>query len=150
MEARTVEALVATAGKGFDDGKGSVIFSRGITQSISTAKTTELFYNVQVNKTSGVVSLNNNITVEHDLTLIKGIFTTNDNLFTWTNVGELSAPAPQSANYSDSYICICTTTGDQVSFTQPFDASFGFKINNAGDSSFFPVGLILYRQTECL
>ncbi len=142
---------VSTAGKGFKDGFGSVIFSGSATQSISTVNATELFYNLQINKsyTTGLVNLNNNITVEHNLTLTQGIFTTGYNLFTWkNNGGTLSAPEPSytanSTNYTKSFIATCDSTGKPINVagpTTPFGGNAGFQIKNVGNTdTYFPVG----------
>src|SRR5262249_38216807 len=106
---------------GFIPGTGSVIFSGPAAQQTLTAVSgTELFYNLQINKTasSGLVLLNNSITADHNLTLTKGIFVTQMNLFTWDkNGGTLSMPGTGfgesgSGSYTDSYIATCDAAGN--------------------------------------
>jgi len=142
---------VNTAGKGFKNGTGLVNFSGSATQTISAVKGTELFYNLQINKTTtaGLVNLNNNITVDRNLTLTQGIFTTGNNLFTWSNSGgTLTAPEPSytanSTNYTNSFIATCDNAGTPISVadaTTPFGGTAGFQIKNVGNSpTYFPVG----------
>jgi hypothetical protein len=144
---------VNTAGKGFIAGSGSVMFSgSSAQQTITAASGTELFYNLQINKTSttGLVLLNNNITVDHNLTLTKGIFVTAYNLFTWNNNGgTLSMPGTGpgesgSGLYSDSYIATCDAAGNPINVadaTTPFGGNVGFRIKNVGPTdTYFPVG----------
>jgi hypothetical protein len=140
---------VNNAGKGYKSGMGKVVFSGSATQSISTIKTTELFYNLQINKTtSGVVNLNKSIIVDNDLSLTSGIFATGNNLFTWNNTGTLSAPessyTPNSSNYTKSFIATCDNTGTPLNLagaTSPFTGSAGFQIKNVGNANtYFPVG----------
>lgn len=141
---------VNTAGSGFKNGTGLVNFSGSVTQTLGTVKAQELFYNLQINKTSnsGLVHLNSSITVEHDLTLSSGIFTTGINLFTWNNTGTLTAPEPtytaNSANYAKSFIATSDAGGVPVSVagpTTPFGGNVGFQIKNVGASdTYFPVG----------
>jgi hypothetical protein len=143
---------VSAIGKGFISGTGSVIFSGSATQSINTANTTELFYNLEINKTqtTGLVHLNNNITVDHNLQLTQGIFTTGNNLFTWNNnSGTLTAPEPDytanSTNYTKSFIATCDAAGIPITVADaytPFTGNAGFKIKNVGSrNTYFPVGV---------
>ncbi|QEC66767.1 T9SS type A sorting domain-containing protein [Panacibacter ginsenosidivorans] len=125
---------VSTAGLGFKDGIGNVILTGTVTQTISAAKQAELFYNLKINKTSGIASLAINVTVDNNLTLTKGAFATNNNLFTWSNIsGSIVLPA----TYTDSYICTCNSDGSPVTPT----GSNGFRIINVRGSSeqMFPV-----------
>lgn len=80
------------------------------------------------------------------LTLTNGILATGDNLLTWTKTGSLlpSAQTSYTANstsYKNSYICVCDAGGSALSFTEPFDGSKGFRINNVGTDTWFPVGV---------
>lgn len=141
---------VNTLNKGFIDGASNVIFSGGNTQTISTVKTEELFYNLQINKSTatGLVGLNDNITVEHDLTLTQGIFVTGYNLFTWNNTGTLTQPEPtytaNSTNYTKSFIATSDMTGTPINVagpTNPFNGNAGFRIGNVtNEDTYFPVG----------
>ncbi|HEY6977225.1 MAG TPA: T9SS type A sorting domain-containing protein, partial [Chitinophagaceae bacterium] len=150
---------VNTAGKGFLNGTGTVIFSGAANQTITAVKGTELFYNLKINKTSttGLVVLNNNITVDYDLTLTRGIFVTGYNLFTWNNNGgTLSSPGSGpggsgSGLYTDSYIATSEGSGTPINVggpTTPFAANAGFKIKNVGNTNtYFPVGASYLSST---
>lgn len=142
---------VSTAGKGFRYGTGNVIFSGSLTQSISTVNTEELFYNLQISKTTSaaVVNLNSNITIDHNLTLSNGIFATGSNLFTWNNNGGiLTCPEPaytaNSTNYTKSFIATCDNTGVPVNVadaTTAFMGNAGLRIKNVSNTNtYFPVG----------
>lgn len=143
---------VNTANKGFIKGNGTVIFSGGNTQTISTVKAEELFHNLQINKTAttGLALLNKNITVEKTLTLTKGIFVTQNNLFTFNNTGMLSMPGiglgqSGSGLYTDSYIAICDANGNPVtggaSASVEYTGNVGFRIKNVkNEDTYFPVG----------
>jgi len=137
---------------GFVSGTGTVIFSGTANQTVTAVKGTELFYNLQINKsaTTGLVLLNNNITVDHDLTLVKGIFVTGYNLFTWNNNGgTLSSPGTGpgesgSGSYTDSYIATSDASGTPLNVagpSTPFGGNVGFRIKNVGNTpTYFPVG----------
>ena len=143
---------VNTAGKGFINGTGTIIFSGAANQTISAVSGTELFYNVAIKKTAstGLVLLNNNITADHDLSLVKGIFVTGYNLFTWNNNGgALSMPGTGqgesgSGTYTDSYIATSDASGTPINAagpSTPFGANVGFRVKNVGASNtYFPVG----------
>ncbi len=143
---------VNTAGEGFLSGTGTVIFSGLANQTINAVKGTELFYNLKINKatTTGLVLLDNNITVDHDLTLIKGIFVTGYNLFTWNNNGgTLSSPGTGpgesgSGSYTDSYIATSDAAGTPLNVAgpaTPYGGNVGFRIKNVGNTpTYFPVG----------
>gem|GEM_PF-1606991 len=142
---------VNTSGKGFISGSGNIIFSGANIESIYTIKPVELFHDLRINKTtnSGLVNLNSSITVDHDLTLTKGIFTTGYNLFIWNNNGgTLSAPEPSytanSLNYTKSFIATCDAAGTPVNVADAvtsFGGTAGFMIKNVDNSNiYFPVG----------
>ncbi|CAN5730107.1 hypothetical protein BH10BAC2_BH10BAC2_15910 [soil metagenome] len=142
---------VNTAGKGFINGIGLANFSGSSTQTISALKGTELFYNLQIKKTTtaGLVNLNTNVTVDRNLTLTQGIITTGNNLFTWNNSGgTLTAPEPAytnaSLNYTKSFIATCDAAGNPITVadaTTPFGGNMGFRIKNIGNANtYFPIG----------
>jgi hypothetical protein len=143
---------VNAAGKGFISGTGTIIFSGPVNQTINDISGTELLYNLTIKKTAntGLVLLNNNITVGHDLTLVKGIFVTGYNLFTWNNNGGvLSMPGTGqgesgSGAYTDSYIATSDASGTPINVagpSTPFGGNVGFKVKNVGTSNtYFPVG----------
>jgi hypothetical protein len=143
---------VNNAGKGFLSGTGTVVFSGDANQTINALKGTELFYNLGIQKTTpdGLVLLNNDITVDHDLSLVKGIFVTEYNLFTWNNNGgELSMPGTGpgesgSGSYTDSYIATSDALGNPINVADaytPFGGDAGFRIKNVGNTdTYFPVG----------
>lgn len=126
--------MVATSGLGFKEGIGNIILTGTVTQIISAAKPEEAFYNMKINKTSGIVSLQKNIRVDNNLILSKGVFATNNYLFTWSNiVGSIVLPAM----YTDSYICTCNADGSAITAS----GSNGFRINNlrGNTEQIFPV-----------
>lgn len=135
---------------GFVPGTGSVVFSGANTQTLSSVNSPELFYNFEINKTAATQQLNLlvSITVNHDLTLTKGIITTDNKLFTWNKGGGGSLTAPNipwvtgQSNHSDSYIATCTAGGSPLSFTKPYNGSFGFNVLSIGGNNdvYFPVG----------
>lgn len=77
----------------------------------------------------------------NNLLLKNGILTTGENLFTFNNTGILLAPAPQAEDYKRSYICLCDSSGEVPVFVKPFAGQNGFRINNCGLNTFFPVGV---------
>lgn len=120
----------------FSEGVSTINFVGSGTQTI-TNTTQEVFYNLSVNKPSGVLSMNNSMSVANNLTLTKGIITTGNNLLTWNNTGTLTQPAV----YNSSYICLCNASGNTTTtFTVPFTGAVGFKIKNVGANTWFPVG----------
>lgn len=135
---------------GFISGTGTVVFSGSNTQTISSINTPEIFYNLQLNKTLSTQQLNlqSSVRINHDIVLSKGIITTENNLLTWDKGGGGSMSSPNApwvagqTSHSNSYICTCTSTGDPLSFSKPFNGSFGFKILSvAGNNDvYFPVG----------
>ena len=88
------------------------------------------------------ITLGSNLTT-HSLTLTKGIIATGKYLFTYDQIGTLTAPnipwIINSASYADSYVCTCDATGTPLSVT---DGTQGFRINNVGSGvdTYFPVG----------
>ncbi len=82
-----------------------------------------------------------------NITLIKGVLATGNNLFTWDNTGILTAPnipwVSSNAAYADSYIATCDAVGVPVTEipTVPFTGNAGFRINNVSNTdTYFPVG----------
>lgn len=131
---------VTTVGKGFTYGVGTIVFSGSNTQTLNATNATEIFYNLRMNKNASTqrLDLSKSITVSNNLILTKGIITTGNNLFTWNNSGTLTFPT----TYSDSYIATVNSNGTQLSLTNPFDGSIGFRIKNVHGSTdqIFPVG----------
>ncbi len=142
---------LSASGNGFKCGTGSVTFSGTATQTINSVNSTELFYNLKINKTTGTVNLNKNITVNYNLSLTNGVFVTGNNLFSWNNSGgSLTAPnIPFSYNtdssvVKSSFIALCDASGTALSDTS---GNTGFRVNNVGATeTWFPVG-IDYRGT---
>lgn len=94
-----------------------------------------------------ILGTSQDLEISNNLTLTSGLFVTGNNLITWDNTGTLTSPnkpfATLSTAANNSYICTCTSSGGELSITQPFSGNKGFKIKNVGGSTdiYFPVGM---------
>jgi hypothetical protein len=72
--------------------------------------------------------------ITNNLILTRGIVASDNHLFTYNKTGSLTLPA----TYTDSYICTCNSSGDEITAT----GSNGFRISNVTGSTdqIFPVG----------
>lgn len=99
------------------------------------------------NGNKAILGTSQDLEIAHDLTLTSGLFVTGNNLITWDNAGTLTSPnkpyTTLSTAANNSYICTCTSSGGELSITQPFNGSKGFKIKSVGGSTdvYFPIGM---------
>lgn len=124
----------------FIPGNENVTFDGGFDQSI-TNTTSETFYNLTVDKSDGVLTMNDDVVVTNTLTMTSGDISTGINVLTLgdaiTNVGTLSPPAPGGSIIGSFERWIAGTNGESPLFpvgttTLPLLAQPTFATNTGG------------------
>ncbi len=74
----------------FDAGSGTLLFNKNSGDQTITCPGEDIYYNIEINKTSGNVILQDNITVNNNLTISRGNLNINNNVITLGPSGILS------------------------------------------------------------
>ena len=112
---------------------GTLSMSGGSSQTMTSNATS--FYNLTIANTSGGVSLNDDATVTHNLTLTSGVLTVGANTLTLGASGTDMTSVPANTGASTSYINASNASGGVKQFINTKASTYQFPIGDASYST---------------